>query len=67
MSNGHHCAFVFGQELLKPFDTLCVKMVRRLIQQNHIMAGKKKLTQRYTTLFSTRENRCLGITRRNTK
>ena len=43
------------QELLEPFHALSIKVVRRLIEQQHVGARKQKPAQSHTSLFTARQ------------
>ena len=55
MGNCNHGTGVLGQVLLQPEDTLSIEVVGGLVQEEKIGLLEKQLTQRYTTLLTSRK------------
>ena len=64
MGNGYDSALVLMKMGLKPLDTFCVKMVRRLVQKQDIRLAEQESAQCHTSPFSSAQIGYPGIGRR---
>ena len=53
--NGYHGTLILLQMLLKPVDALCIKVVGRLVEQQHIRLLQEQAAECHTTPLTTRE------------
>ena len=52
MGDGYHRAGILAQVLLQPVDALCVEMVGRLVEQQHVGLLEQKAAQSHTAAFA---------------
>ena len=64
MRDNQNCTFVINKVLLQPSDCFGVKVVGRLVKQQHVRGFKQEFAQCYTTLFTTRKRIDICVVRR---
>ena len=61
VADKHHRIGTGGKEVLQPLDTLDVKVIRRLVEQQHIRTAKQQLGKLYTHAPTTGKLACRAV------
>ena len=67
VGHGNNRSLILLQVLLQPVNALCIKVVRRLVKQEHIRLLKEQTAEGHTSALTSREVRHGPVARRTTQ